>query len=83
MTLVVKEGLDALSNMNEASRTPAGNGWTAVSFAPTPIMSSYLVAFAVGNFSYIEVCVPKKAIGLKRERARRRQRTTLLCACTR
>jgi len=34
---------------------PTGQGTKVVSFARTPVMSSYLVAFAVGEFEYLEV----------------------------
>jgi aminopeptidase N len=40
--------LVVLSNTEEASRTPVSGNRVAVAFAPTPIMSPYLVALAVG-----------------------------------
>ena len=54
VTLVVPDGLTALSNGAEAGRTPAGGGKTAVSFADTMVMSTYLVAFVVGPFEASE-----------------------------
>ena len=49
VTLVVDEGLMAVSNGAEVSRTPAGNGKVAVKFADTIKMSTYLVCFVVGK----------------------------------
>ena len=46
--LVVEDGLLAISNGAETSRVPAGGGRTAVRFADTIPMSTYLVAFVVG-----------------------------------
>lgn len=54
MTLVVPQQLTALSNMNEISTTPLEGGLKRVKFAKTPIMSTYLLAFVVGDLSYIE-----------------------------
>ncbi len=51
ITLVVAEGLTAISNSPEISRRAIDNGngpRVEVSFADTMIMSSYLVAFVVG-----------------------------------
>ncbi|KAI8617332.1 peptidase family M1-domain-containing protein [Chytriomyces sp. MP71] len=64
-TLVVDANLVALSNMNEVSSTPfvnsAGKNVKEVTFARTPLMSTYLVAFVVGDLESIEtVAVPRK-----------------------
>uniref|UniRef100_A0A1I7VNP8 Aminopeptidase n=3 Tax=Loa loa TaxID=7209 RepID=A0A1I7VNP8_LOALO len=53
VTLIVDEGLTALSNMNVISETKVDNK-KVVKFATTPLMSTYLVAFAVGQLEYIE-----------------------------
>ena len=53
--LEVDEQLTALSNMNVTEEKIIGNGKKLVTFARTPLMSTYLVAFAVGEFEYIEV----------------------------
>jgi len=54
--LSVPNGLVALSNMNVISQNPDPkiSGRTLFKFAKSPIMSTYLVAFAVGDFEYIE-----------------------------
>ena len=54
ITLVVPDGLMAISNGSEVSRSPAGDGKVAVTFADTIEMSTYLVAFVVGPFEATE-----------------------------
>lgn len=54
ITLVVPEGLVALSNGAEIDSTPGGDGWKRVRFADTIRMSTYLVAFVVGPFELTE-----------------------------
>jgi len=53
VTLVVKKHFTALSNMNVVDESTEGDLKT-VKFAKSPVMSTYLVAFAVGEFAYIE-----------------------------
>lgn len=50
VTLVVDEGMMAISNGPEVRREPVGAGKVAVTFAETMKMSTYLVAFVVGPF---------------------------------
>ncbi len=50
VTLVVDDGLTTISNGAEIGRDPAGDGKVAVRFADTMKMSTYLVAFIVGEF---------------------------------
>jgi aminopeptidase 2 len=53
----VEPGLTALSNMNiieEGEVLLKGKKLQSVRFATTPIMSTYLLAFAVGEFDYLE-----------------------------
>jgi puromycin-sensitive aminopeptidase len=71
VTLVVREGLTALSNGPEVERAPAGEGLVRIRFAETMPMSTYLVAFVVGRLVLTDVvdagevptrvaCVPGK-----------------------
>jgi puromycin-sensitive aminopeptidase len=54
ITLVVPEGLTALSNAAEVGREAAGEGRVQVRFAETMKMSTYLVAFIVGPLEVTE-----------------------------
>ncbi|KAJ2808878.1 hypothetical protein H4R20_000571 [Coemansia guatemalensis] len=54
VTLRVPEGLTALSNMDVARVEDVGGGLKEVSFNTTPVMSTYLLAFIVGEFDYVE-----------------------------
>ncbi len=54
ISLVVDEGLTAISNGPEMARTPAGEGQVRVAFADTIAMSTYLVAFVVGELETTE-----------------------------
>jgi puromycin-sensitive aminopeptidase len=71
VTLVVPEGVAAVSNTRVVEERPAGPGKRAVRFADTIRMSTYLVAFLVGDFEATEAvavgatplrvwCVPGK-----------------------
>ncbi len=50
ITLVVDKNDTAISNTNIIGDEPAGEGKHALHFATTPKMSTYLVAFLVGDF---------------------------------
>jgi aminopeptidase N/puromycin-sensitive aminopeptidase len=50
VTLVVDKGDTAISNTNIVTDTPVDGGKHAIHFAVTPKMSTYLVAFLVGDF---------------------------------
>ena len=50
ITLVVPDHLMAVSNSPEISRTEAGDGRVAITYADTISMSTYLVAFVIGDF---------------------------------
>jgi aminopeptidase N len=54
LTAVVPEKHLAISNMPAVREQPRGDGKKEVHFAPTPSMSSYLVALAVGEFEVLE-----------------------------
>ena len=54
MTLVVPEGIVALSNGPEVDREPTDDGRVRVRFADTMSMSTYLVAFVVGRLELTE-----------------------------
>ena len=55
MTLIIPRELAAFSNMPELeSREIPGKGKRLVRFAPTPLMSTYLLAFVVGEFDFVQ-----------------------------
>lgn len=56
ITLVVPKEKTALSNMNVTEDKPDADDASlrVVTYARTPIMSTYLVAFVVGDFDYVE-----------------------------
>ncbi|KAF1943430.1 hypothetical protein EJ02DRAFT_421276 [Clathrospora elynae] len=59
VTLVADEKMTCLSNMDVASEkevtsSVSGGKLKAVTFNPTPLMSTYLLAFIIGELNYIE-----------------------------
>jgi puromycin-sensitive aminopeptidase len=52
--LTVPQGMEAISNTIIVSKAKLKNGLAKVKFAPTPIMSTYLLAFIIGKFEFIE-----------------------------
>ena len=54
VTLIVPSDLAAISNTEPVSSTENGDGTTTVRFADTPIMSTYLLAFVVGDMACVE-----------------------------
>jgi aminopeptidase N len=44
----------ALSNMPVKSTTPTKEGWQVVTFETSPRMSTYLLAWAIGDFGHVE-----------------------------
>eukprot|EP00730_Choanoeca_flexa_P015746 TRINITY_DN7298_c0_g1_i2.p1 TRINITY_DN7298_c0_g1~~TRINITY_DN7298_c0_g1_i2.p1 ORF type:complete len:872 (+),score=286.73 TRINITY_DN7298_c0_g1_i2:3-2618(+) len=53
LTLVIDANLTALSNMPEASIKSLPNGKKKVAFLPSVKMSTYLLAFVVGEFDFV------------------------------
>ncbi|MHB1700495.1 MAG: M1 family metallopeptidase [Acidobacteriaceae bacterium] len=53
VALTIDDGDTAISNTNIVSDKPAGPGEHTVKFATTPKMSTYLVAFLVGDFKCV------------------------------
>src|SRR5919106_386679 len=54
VTLVIPENLVAVSNTSIVEESPDGPGLKAVRFAETPVMSTYLLAFVVGDLTSIK-----------------------------
>ncbi|KAK2686633.1 hypothetical protein QWA68_015259 [Fusarium oxysporum] len=54
LVIEVPKGLKALSNMPENARSETHDGRQLFSFERTPRMSTYLLAWAIGDFEHIE-----------------------------
>ena len=54
ISLVIPEDLVGLSNMDEASREKKSGGKVLIKFNKTPVMSTYLVAWIVGDLESVE-----------------------------
>ncbi|MCJ1415403.1 hypothetical protein MMC32_001735 [Xylographa parallela] len=59
----IPDDLTALSNMPEKAVEKGKNGRKVVSFERTPIMSTYLLAWAFGDFEYVEDFTKRKYNG--------------------
>lgn len=54
VSLIVPKGKTAISNTLPISVLEHEAGYQIVKFSPTPIMSTYLLAFIIGDFEYVE-----------------------------
>ena len=54
VSLVVPRGKSTISNTLPVSTSIHESGYEVIKFAPTPKMSTYLLAFIIGDFEYIE-----------------------------
>jgi len=59
VTLTVPSNRVAISNMPEVSSTLRTDGFRVIMFDTTPIMSTYLLAFVVGEFDLVEGNTPE------------------------
>lgn len=59
----IPEDQVALSNMPVKDTKPTKDGWKMVSFDTSPVMSSYLLAWAIGDFEYIEQLTDRRYNG--------------------
>lgn len=62
VTLMIPKGHTAISNTLPIKVTEHESGYQAVQFAPTPKMSTYLVACVVGEFEFIEGKSPEGVV---------------------
>jgi aminopeptidase N len=62
LTAIVPENQLAVSNTPVIDEEPAGDGWKKVTFGETPIMSSYLLFFATGDFERITKPTPSGTV---------------------
>ena len=54
LTLIVPSDLECFSNMPESSRVTLKGGLAEISFLESPKMSTYLLAFCVGEFDFLQ-----------------------------
>lgn len=54
VSLIVPKGKTAISNTLPVSSLEHSDGYEVVKFSPTPKMSTYLLAFIIGDFEYLE-----------------------------
>lgn len=54
VSLIIPKGKTAISNTLPVSAIEHESGFEIIRFAPTPKMSTYLLAFIIGDFEYLE-----------------------------
>ncbi len=54
VTMIVPSALTAFSNMPEMETASLPGGLKRISFMDTPVMSTYLLAFCVGEFDFVQ-----------------------------
>ena len=54
VTLIVPEDMEAVSNTPIIEETRGGNGLKTLLYDKTPVMSTYLLAFVIGDLTHIE-----------------------------
>lgn len=59
VTIIYPPDYVALSNMPATSTTVLNDDWRRTQYAPTPIMSTYLLAFVIADYTYKEKVSPK------------------------
>lgn len=65
LDIVIPEDQTAISNTPVAKTEDVGQGCKRVTFEETPVMSSYLLAWAVGDLKYIETTTAREYRGKK------------------
>lgn len=71
VSLIIPGSHTAISNTLPTSTLKHEAGYKVIQFAPTPRMSTYLLAFIIGEFEYVEgVTKPPRKISVSGEKAR-------------
>ncbi|KAK3299624.1 peptidase family M1-domain-containing protein [Chaetomium fimeti] len=65
LSLEIPDDQVALSNMPQKETKPVDGGKKVVSFERSPVMSTYLLAWAVGDFEYVEAFTGREYNGKK------------------